>query len=119
MTGTNFSVSDEQKGDISVVRLSGYLDAHTAPRLEKKLKELTESGKYKILVDFQDLTYISSAGLGVFMGSIEECRENKGDIKMCQMQENVYTIFDLLGFPMLYDIDDNMQTLIDKFNEQK
>ncbi len=119
MTGTNFSVSDEQMGDISVVRLSGYLDAHTAPRLEKKLKELTESGKYKILVDFQDLTYISSAGLGVFMGSIEECRENKGDIKMCQMQENVYTIFDLLGFPMLYDIDDKMQTLIDKFNEQK
>lgn len=119
MTGTNFKISIEQLGEISVVKLSGYLDAHTAPRLEQKLKELTESGKYKILVDFKELTYISSAGLGVFMGSIEECRENKGDIKMCQMQENVYTIFDLLGFPMLYDIDNDMQSLIDKFNESE
>lgn len=117
MTSTNFKVNEEQLGDIAVVKLTGYLDAHTAPKLEQKLNELTSNGKYKILVDFKELTYISSAGLGVFMGSIELCRENGGDIKMCQMQENVYTIFDLLGFPMLYDIADDMQTLIDKFND--
>lgn len=117
MTNTNFKVEEEQVGDVSVIKLNGYLDAHTAPKLEHKLNELTSKGKYKILVDFKELTYISSAGLGVFMGSIEQCREHGGDIKMCQMQENVYTIFDLLGFPMLYDIANDMQTLIDKFND--
>ncbi len=118
----NFTVNieqlkNEQIDGISIVYVNGYLDAHTAPILEEKLEELTKSGFFKILVNFSELSYISSAGLGVFMGFIEECREQGGDIKMCQMQENVYTIFDLLGFPLLFDIGKDQQSMILKFEE--
>jgi anti-sigma B factor antagonist len=100
----NFEVAREDRSDISILRLKGFLDAHTAPNFEQAIQELIEENRYKIIVSMSDLNYISSAGLGVFMGFIEEIRENEGDIKLSNMSEKVYKVFDLLGFPALYQI---------------
>ncbi len=112
-----FEVRREDKGDVSVLYLKGYLDAHTAPDLEAALRQLVEDGRYRIVVNFTDLNYISSAGLGVFMGFIEEVRENGGDIKLSNMSPKVFRIFDLLGFPTLYDIVDREEEAIDGFGQ--
>jgi len=105
------------KGEISVIRVSGYLDAHTAPTLENNFTDLIDQNKFKIVVNFQDLAYISSAGLGVFMAYIEKIRDNSGDIKLTNMNEKVYNIFDLLGFPLLYEIFKTEDEALKKFNE--
>jgi anti-sigma B factor antagonist len=112
-----FSTSIKEKGDISVINLKGFLDAHTAPTLENNFTQLIENNKYKIVVNFEDLAYISSAGLGVFMAYIESVRENKGDIKLTNMSDKVYNIFDLLGFPLLYEIYKKEEEAIKKFIE--
>ena len=112
-----FSTSIKEKGDVSVINLKGYLDAHTAPTLENNFSQLIENDKYKIVVNFTDLAYISSAGLGVFMAYIESIRENKGDIKLTNMTDKVFNIFDLLGFPLLYEIYKSEDEAIKKFNE--
>lgn len=112
-----FSTSIIEKGDVSVINLKGFLDAHTAPTLENNFTQLIENNKYKIVVNFEDLAYISSAGLGVFMAYIESVRENKGDIKLTNMSDKVYNIFDLLGFPLLYEIYKKEEEAVKKFNE--
>ena len=112
-----FSTSIKEKGDVSVINLKGYLDAHTAPTLENNFTQLINDNKYKIVVNFTDLAYISSAGLGVFMAYIEGIRENKGDIKLTNMSDKVFNIFDLLGFPLLYEIYKNEEEAVKKFNE--
>ena len=100
----NFEVAREDRSNVSILRLKGFLDAHTAPNFEQAIQELIEEDRYKIIVSMSDLNYISSAGLGVFMGFIEEIRENNGDIKLSNMTDKVYKVFDLLGFPALYQI---------------
>lgn len=110
-----FKTSVKDQGDISVVYLSGYLDAHTASVLENNFSELIDKDKYKIVVNFKDLQYISSAGLGVFMAFIEKIRENSGDIKLTSMSDKVYNIFDLLGFPLLYEIYKSEDEAVKKF----
>jgi len=112
-----FSTSIIEKGDVSVINLKGFLDAHTAPTLENNFTQLIENNKYKIVVNFEDLAYISSAGLGVFMAYIESVRENKGDIKLTNMSDKVYNIFDLLGFPLLYEIYKKEEEAVKKFDE--
>ena len=112
-----FSTSIKEKGDVSVINLKGFLDAHTAPTLENNFTQLIENNKYKIVVNFEDLAYISSAGLGVFMAYIESVRENKGDIKLTNMSDKVYNIFDLLGFPLLYEIYKKEEEAVKKFDE--
>lgn len=111
-----FSTSINEKGDVSIINLKGYLDAHTAPALENNFTELIKNNKFKIVVNFQDLAYISSAGLGVFMAYIENIRDNKGDIKLAKMSDKVYNIFDLLGFPLLYEIYKDEEEAIKKFS---
>ena len=100
----NFEVDRVDRSEISILRLKGFLDAHTAPNFEQAIQELIEESRYKIVISMSDLNYISSAGLGVFMGFIEEIRDNRGDIKLTNMSEKVYKVFDLLGFPALYQI---------------
>lgn len=105
MSETNkFSINKRNNGKVECIDISGYLDAHTAPELENAIKETIDNGNIRILVNFKDLDYISSAGLGVFMAFIEDVRSDGGDIKMAEMKEKVYSVFDLLGFPMLFEI---------------
>jgi anti-sigma B factor antagonist len=112
-----FSTAITDKGDISVINLSGYLDAHTAPTLENNFTDLIDQSKFKIVVNFEQLAYISSAGLGVFMAYIEKIRDNSGDIKLTNMNDKVYNIFDLLGFPLLYEIYKTENEALNKFKE--
>lgn len=112
----DFSINLKENGGINIIELSGYLDAHTAPELENAFSGLITDNKFKIVVNFTDLKYISSAGLGVFMAFIESVRSNSGDIKLAAMQPNVFNIFDLLGFPLLYEIFNTEEEAVNKFN---
>jgi anti-sigma B factor antagonist len=111
-----FKIDKVTNNDIEVLLLNGYLDAHTSPDLEEVFKNLLKESKYKIAVNFKDLLYISSAGLGVFMAFIEEIRNNAGDIKFCCMSPKIFNVFDLLGFPLLYEIYTTEEETIAKFN---
>ncbi|MCI0494516.1 STAS domain-containing protein [candidate division KSB1 bacterium] len=112
----SFEVTKKHDGNVVVLNIKGYLDAHTAPMLENELQSLIDQEKFRIIVNFKDLIYISSAGLGVFMGFIENIRNNQGDIKLTNMNPKIFRVFDLLGFPMLYDIMEDEQQAITKFN---
>jgi len=113
---SNFTIEIREDRSIKVLDLAGYLDAHNSNELEEKLSELIHSGHLKIVVNFKNLNYIASAGLGVFMAYIEDVREKEGDIKLCEMSDKVYTVFDLLGFPVLYDITRTEPEAFEKFN---
>lgn len=113
----DFDVGKHGVGSVSVLDVKGFLDAHTAPELENAFNGLINNKQYKVVVNFSDLKYISSAGLGVFMAYVETMRENSGDIKFCGLKEDVYNIFDLLGFPLLYEFYKEEKEAIDKYNQ--
>lgn len=99
-----FSVARSSEGDLTVLALEGFLDAHTAPEFEAAIQKEIDDDHIQLVVDCSKLTYISSAGLGVFMGFIEELREQGGDIKICGLTPKVEQVFEILGFHSLYDI---------------
>ncbi|MBI4419041.1 MAG: STAS domain-containing protein [Ignavibacteriales bacterium] len=115
---SDFKVNHRDGEGFSVLELKGYLDAHTAPDLETTFQKLLTDKKYNIIVNCKDLTYISSAGLGVFMAYIEDVRKNRGDIKLTNMSPKVYNVFDLLGFPVLYEIYRDEHEAANKFRQQ-
>ena len=111
----DFNVSSRVDGEVSIIDVKGYLDAHTAPELENEFNKLLEKEQFKVVVNFSELNYISSAGLGVFMAYVETMRGKKGDIKFSNLKEEVYNIFDLLGFPVLYEFYKDEEEAIKKF----
>ncbi len=111
-----FSIDTRQMDDVTILNLNGFLDAHTSVELEKRLEELISNNRFKIVVNFERLSYISSAGLGVFMAFIETARNGLGDIKLCKMSDKIYNIFDMLGFPILFEIYKEEVSAIEKFS---
>ncbi|WP_456428744.1 STAS domain-containing protein [Rhodocaloribacter sp.] len=116
---SNFSVGFRTNGDVQVLDLKGELDAHTASELEAAIQRCQSEKHCKIVVNGEGLMYISSAGLGVFMAYIEELREEGGDIKIAALQPKVYNVFDLLGFPMLFDIVETEEEALARFRQEK
>ena len=116
---TDFKIAQRQQDSVNVIELKGYLDAHTAPRLEEALQGLMDSRRFNIIVNCRDLSYISSAGLGVFMAFIEDVRKNMGDIKLTNMSPKVFNVFDLLGFPLLYEILGDEQEAVRRFFDSR
>ena len=116
---SDFKIAQRERDTVNVLELKGYLDAHTAPKLEEAFQNLLKSRRFNIVVNCRDLSYISSAGLGVFMAYIEDVRNNKGDIKLSNMSPKVYNVFDLLGFPLLYEIVKDEQDAVRKFFEKQ
>ncbi|MDP4220518.1 MAG: STAS domain-containing protein [Bacteroidota bacterium] len=105
---------------ITLIELSGQLDAHTAPDFERFLEErVRNEKKAKLILDFSALGYISSAGLGVLMGLIEEVRAQSGDMKLIKVPEKIYHVLDLLGFPIVFEVLPNLDDALVSFSKVK
>ena len=109
---------------VTIIALSGQLDAHTAPEFERFLERVVrDEGKRQLVLDFHGLEYISSAGLGVLMGLIEEVRAVDdrsstvgGDIKLAALPEKIFHVLDLLGFPIVFQIFPSVREAEAAFN---
>ena len=112
-----FSVTTDSEGDFAVIHLEGAVDAHTAPQFEEAVQKVIDDGQNKIVVDCEKLSYISSAGLGVFMGFVEELRESGGDIKICGLSAKVKQPFEILGFETLFHFCPDVESSKAKFSE--
>jgi anti-sigma B factor antagonist len=112
----NFQIRSKMVGGVAVLYLKGHLDAHQVARFEKELIRLIKENNFKILINGHELNYITSAGMGIIMGYIDEVREKGGDIKLCSLSERVYETFDLVGFTEIYDFFQEEQVAIEKFS---
>lgn len=111
-----FSLHTTDHEGICIIALEGFLDAHTAPQFEEKVQSELQAGQVRIIVDCGKLTYISSAGLGVFMSFIEEIREQQGDIKICGLVPKVRHTFEILGFQDIFDLLDDVPSAVQRFS---
>ncbi|MBU1932101.1 anti-sigma factor antagonist [Patescibacteria group bacterium] len=90
--------------ETSVIILSGRIDASTAPQLEETLIDLMNKGKIQILINFKETDYISSGGLRVLLIVAKELKVRDGNLRLCHLNPNIYKIFKLAGFTVIFDI---------------
>ncbi len=108
----------DKNGEIMVVELEGYIDQSNYHKLQKIFDDIMNSGCYKIIVDFEKLDYMSSAGWGVFVGEVKRFRDNKGDIKLVRMHDDVYDVFHLLEFYHILEDYSSIQDAAAQFDTQ-
>lgn len=102
--------------EISIIHIIGSLDAHTAPQLDETLSQLVQNKKFMLIIDFSRLDYISSAGMGLFVGWIDNIRNNGGDISMVHLKPNVLKVFQILGFNRIFKIFDSEKEALETFS---
>jgi anti-sigma B factor antagonist len=94
-------ISEDRAGSnppVSVLTLKGTIETTNASGLEETLARIVDERCYRIVVDLGGVTYISSAGWGIFISEIKRIRRNGGDIKLAAMSPEVREVFELLEF---------------------
>ena len=91
-------------GDVKVVQFQGHLDSNTSQEAENCLNDLLSQQATKILVDFENLDYISSAGLRVLLSTAKQLKTNDGKLRLCNLNETVQEIFDMSGFSTILQV---------------
>lgn len=90
--------------DLVNLRLSGTLDIATLPHFDQALNQLRAQSKSKVIVDLAGLEYISSSGLGAFLGMVDHFRKAGGDLVFVRLTDKVQKIFKVVGFNRLLTI---------------
>ncbi len=93
---------DEAKKEMRIL-VKGFLDAYTVNSFEKIMENFINKANV-IYLDFSELDYISSAGIGSLMHYTKVLRDKGGDLIIIKPTEKVYKILDLLGFCMIFTI---------------
>ena len=86
-----------------IVKVVGRLDTTTAPELETSLKESFE-GLEKLVLDFSELDYLSSAGLRVLLQS-QKTMNKQGEMVVRNVNETISEIFEVTGFADVLTIE--------------
>ena len=92
-----------QNASALTIAVVGSLNTTTAPELEAELKASLD-GVSELVLDFEKLDYISSAGLRVLL-SAQKVMAKKGKMKVIHVNESVMEIFEITGFSDIFDIE--------------
>ena len=92
-----------QNASALTIALEGRLDTTTAPELEAELKSSLDDVT-ELILDFENLDYISSAGLRVLL-SAQKVMMKKGEMKVIHANETVMEIFEVTGFSDILNIE--------------
>jgi anti-sigma B factor antagonist len=96
-------ISMTKDGSEYTFLLEGRLNTITSPALESKINEVVGDAT-KLTMDLAKLEYISSAGLRVLLGALQDM-EDKGEMVVCNLTQPVYVVFELTGFSRLFNIE--------------
>ena len=108
-------ITETKHDHYSIFKLNGRLDSNTATGFEQKLFECIENGTQRLILDFQDLDYISSAGLRVILKATKNLKNSQGKLVLCAMQDYVKEVFEISGFdsflPITATLDDALKSV--------
>lgn len=102
----------KQETNATVVTITGRLDAVTASAYETKVNELISGAQSRFVVDFDQLDYISSAGLRVLLATAKRLKVKGGHIRFANVKGAVKEVFDISGFGSIFQMDDSVDAAL-------
>lgn len=103
--GDTMNIEKTENGNEITLMPVGRLDTTTAPQLEAQINADID-GAEKLILDFQGLEYLSSAGLRVLLGAHKAfMKRGSGELVICHVNETIHEVFELTGFLDILNIE--------------
>lgn len=108
-------IQEEKQNEIHIFKLTGRLDSNTSPTLEEKIADAIARGDNLMIIDFECLEYLSSAGLRVILKTTKDLKQKNGKLVLCAMADYVREVFEISGFDSFLPITASRDDAIKKF----
>ena len=110
------NLKTETNGKVMVVVVrEERLDAHNSDELKVEMNRLFESGTKDLLVDLKEVRFIDSSGLGVLVSGYKNAATHQGSIKLCSLQTQVKSMFELTRLHRVFDIYQTMDEALESY----
>ena len=97
-------ITTRDEGDTKIVMLNGKLDTNTTPVAESEINTLLDAGASKLLINFEQISYISSSGLRLLLATAKRLKGSGGDLKVCALNEMATEVFEVSGFSSILNV---------------
>ena len=106
------------KGDVAILSLSGkFLAGSDGPYMRQKVKDLLDAGTRKLIIDFADVPYIDSTGLGFLAGARVTALNAGSRVVLAEPNAHVLRILDEVNLTQFFVIASNEAAAIDMLNQ--
>ncbi len=92
----NLIVKKEINERICTLRVSGVLDYSTMNPFIEEIQSI-ESGTKKVVVDFEQLEFIDSTGIGAIINLVHEATDKEFEVELVSINEEVKELFETIG----------------------
>lgn len=103
------------KGTVDIIAVNGSIDALTSPELVKTLNDHIHNGHPNVIVDFEKVEFMSSAGLRAILASVKEARTAGGDFRLAAPQPSIEKVLKMAGFHNIVKIYPTVSEAIASF----
>lgn len=108
-----FNVSEVN--GVTVIEVDGQLIVGNRQELKQTVMDEVERGGRKFLIDFEKTGYIDSSGLGVLVSLSKKIREQGGELRLANLNEDLRTLFELTKLDTLFQIAGSRAEALDSF----
>ncbi len=109
MTPPEFTITTAQVDPQSyVVAVTGEVDMHEAPALERELAKIAMRGGRRVIVDFMAADFIDSTVLGVLVRELDRLRPAGGDVLVVSSDPRILRVFEITGLDRMFTIEPNL-----------
>lgn len=108
-------VEIKEKGEISIVEITGEIDLYNAPEIKETIQKLSDMHKFKVVVDMKDVSYIDSSGIGAMISSLTGLKRHRGGLKLANLTGPVKKVFELTKLNSFFEIYDSVEKASENF----
>lgn len=85
------------------------LDTNSSPEVTEHLTEKIEGGEHKVIFDFSETDYVSSAGLRVILVVAKLLKPAGGKMALCNANDQLLEVLEISGFHTVVKYFDNLE----------
>lgn len=111
------NITETTQDNVSRVDLEGRFDANTCGTVEQFIRGKIKEGILRFVLNMENVPFIASAGLRVVLVFAKELQKNKGDLRLANLQPNVFRVFEISGLKNAMRIFDDVEIAAQSFND--
>ena len=108
-------IVEKRENDICILAPVGRLDANTSELFREHLLQIIAAGTKNIIIDCQNLDYISSGGLRVVLEGAKKIWLIEGKLVLCSLKDYLKEVFEITQFDTLLPIAETVEEALRKF----
>ena len=99
---STLSIDTDIGQPVSIVKVKGIVDSETAPKFESALLALLDQNCNKIVLNLENVEFLSSAGLRAMVQALKGAKDSKGDVHLASVPDHIKGILLTVGMMQMF-----------------